>query len=198
MIGVYVPGRSPLHRLPAGLKFVLLAASIIAISFTVRTPVGAAVAVGAATAGLVSSWVPPRVVWRQIRGVIWILLALFVFQMIISGWERAVAVCAILLASVMLAAAVTLTTRTADILTALTRAMSPLARLGVRTDLIAMAFALTIRSIPLIAEVFTQVDQARRARGLRPGPRVLFAPAILATLQTADGFAETLAARGLD
>ena len=198
MIGVYVPGNSLLHRLPAGLKFLLLAASIITMTFVVRTPMAAGIAIAAAVATFVLAWVPPKLVWLQIRGVIVFLVVLFVLQWILSDLRNALVVCAILLASVCLAAVVTLTTRTADLLSALTTAMSPLARLGVRTDLIAMAFALTIRSIPLIAEVFSQVDQARRARGLRPGPRVLFAPAILATLQTADGFAETLAARGLD
>ena len=198
MIGVYVPGSSLLHRLPAGLKFVLLAASIITMTFVVRSPMAAGIAVAAAVATFGLAWVPPKLVWRQIRGVIVFLVVLFVLQWILSDLRNALVVCAILLASVCLAAVVTLTTRTTDLLAALTTAMSPLAKLGVRTDLIAMAFALTIRSIPLIAEVFNQVDQARRARGLRPGPRVLFAPAILATLQTADGFAETLAARGLD
>jgi len=198
VIGVYVPGRSVLHRLQAGLKFLLLAASIIVMTFVVRTPVAAGIAIGVSTAMFVVAWVPLKVVWMQVRGVVWMLAALFVFQLIITDWRRAVVVCSILLASASLAAVVTLTTRTADILDALMRAMSPLARVGVRVDLVAMAFALTIRSIPLIAEVFTQVDEARRARGLRPGPRILFAPVILATLQTADGFADTLAARGLD
>ncbi|MGO3325974.1 energy-coupling factor transporter transmembrane component T family protein [Gordonia sp. (in: high G+C Gram-positive bacteria)] len=198
MIGVYVPGHSLLHRLPAGLKFVVLAASIITMTFVVRTPMAAGIAVGASVVAFVVAWVPAKLVWAQIRGVVWILTALFVLQWILSDWRNAVVVCSILLASVCLAAVVTLTTRTSDMLSALNTALSPLARVGVRTDLIAMTFALTIRSIPLIAEVFTQVDEARRARGLRPGPRVLFAPAILATLDTADGFAETLAARGLD
>ncbi|MCF8603987.1 energy-coupling factor transporter transmembrane protein EcfT [Gordonia sp. HY442] len=198
MIGVYVPGNSLLHRLPAGLKFVLLAASIITMTFVVRTPMAAGIAVGAAIVAFAIAWVPVKLVWAQIRGVVWILAGLFVLQWILSDWRNAVVVCSILLASVCLAAVVTLTTRTADMLSALNTALSPLARLGVRTDFVAMTFALTIRSIPLIAEVFNQVDEARRARGLRPGPRVLFAPAILATLDTADGFAETLAARGLD
>ncbi|GEE01893.1 cobalt ABC transporter permease [Gordonia spumicola] len=198
MIGVYVPGSSLLHRLPAGVKFVALAAAVITMSLVVRTPVGAAVAVGSAVATFLLAWVPPRLVWAQIRGATWMVALLFALQWMLSDWQRAAVVCSILLASVCLAAVVTLTTRTADILAALNRALSPLARFGVRTDLIAMAFALTIRSIPLIAEVFTQVDEARRARGLRPGPRILFAPAILATLNTADGFADTLAARGLD
>lgn len=198
MIGVYVPGNSLLHRMPAGFKVLALMASIISVAVVVRTPMAAGIALGATLATFVLAWIGPRQIWSQIRGVVWLLLALFVFQWIITDAARAFVVCSVLLASVGLAAVVTLTTRTSDMLDVMLRTLSPLARFGVRTDLIAMTLALTIRSIPLIAEVFNQVDEARRARGLRPGPRVLFAPAILATLSTADGFAETLAARGLD
>ncbi|MGB3699433.1 MAG: energy-coupling factor transporter transmembrane protein EcfT [Gordonia sp. (in: high G+C Gram-positive bacteria)] len=198
MIGVYVPGRSLLHRLPAGVKIVALMASIITVALVVRTPQAAGIALAATAAAFALARIRPRNAWSQVRGVVWVLAALFVFQWLLTDAARAFVVCAVLLASVGLAAVVTLTTRTADMLEAILTGLSPLKRFGVRTDLIAMAFALTIRSIPLIAEVLSQVDQARRARGLRAGPRVLLAPTVLAALQTADGFAETLAARGMD
>ncbi|ALG84183.1 energy-coupling factor transporter transmembrane component T family protein [Gordonia phthalatica] len=198
MIGVYVPGNSLLHRLPAGLKILLLMASIITVAVVVRTPTAAGIALAATAATFVVAWIPFRAAWAQIRGLLWLLGVLFAFQWIITDLSRAFVVTAILLASAGLAAVVTLTTRTTDMLDAIIGALRPLKRFGVRTDLIAMTFALTIRSIPLIADVLTQVDQARRARGLRAGPRVLLAPTVLAALQTADGFAETLAARGMD
>ena len=62
MIGVYVPGNSFLHRLPAGLKFVLLAASIITMTVVVRTPMAAGIAVGAAVVAFVVAWVPAKLV----------------------------------------------------------------------------------------------------------------------------------------
>lgn len=198
MIGVYVPGNSLLHRLPAGFKILLLMASIITVAVVVRSPQAAGIALAATAVAFVVAWIPFRAAWSQIRGLLWLLGALFVFQWIITDLGRAFVVTAILLASAGLAAVVTLTTRTTDMLDAIIGALRPLKRFGVRTDLIAMTFALTIRSIPLIAEVLTQVDQARRARGLRAGPRVLLAPTVLAALHTADGFAETLAARGMD
>lgn len=198
MLGTYVPGGSPIHRLPAGFKLLALIAAILAMTLTVHTPIGAGVAVGCILAVFVLAGVGPRRAWPLLRGPFLFVAVIFVFQVFISDWRRAAVVCAVLLASIGLAAVVTLTTRTTDLLAAIVAALAPLERLGVRTDLIAMALALTIRSIPLIAEVFTQVDQARRARGLRPGARVLFVPAVLAALETADGFADTLAARGLD
>lgn len=198
MIGTYAPGRSPIHRLPAGFKLLALLAAVITLAIVVKTPLAAGIALAATAAVFAIAGLGPRRAWLIMRGALLVVALLFAFQLFISDAARAVVVCGVLLASIGLAAVVTLTTRTTDMLAAIVAALKPLERLGARTDLIALALALTIRSIPLIAEVFTQVDQARRARGLRPGPRVLFVPTVLAALDTADGFAETLAARGLD
>lgn len=197
-LGVYRPGRSLLHRLPAGVKLLALGASILLISLTVRS----LPAVGVAAAGVVAVFalggIGPAEAWRQMRPMLWVLLFVFAFQVVFTDWRRAVIVCAVLAASVALAAVVSLTTRTSAILDTIMAVLSPLRRIGVRTDHIALALALAIRSIPLMVEVVAQVDEARKARGLRPGARILVAPVVIAALRTADGFADTLVARGLD
>ncbi|MEO9328319.1 energy-coupling factor transporter transmembrane component T family protein [Gordonia aurantiaca] len=198
VLGVYRPGNTVLHRLPPGVKFVAMGVIILVMSLTVRT----LPALGAATAGVAAIFalggIGPLEAWRQLRPLLWMLAFIFAFQVVFTDWRRAVVVCGLLALSVALATAVTLTTRTTDMLDAIVRGLSPLGRLGVRTDLVALAMALTIRSIPLMVEVVREVDEARKARGLRPGPRILVAPVVLAALRTADGFADTLTARGLD
>ncbi|RPA12176.1 energy-coupling factor transporter transmembrane component T [Gordonia sp. OPL2] len=197
-LGVYRPGRSVLHRLPAGVKLAALGAAILLISLTVRS----LAAVGVVAAGVVVAFalggIGPAQAWRQMRPMVWVLVFVFVFQVVFTDWRRAVIVCAVLAASVALAAVVSLTTRTSAILDTIMAVLSPLRRIGVRTDHIALALALAIRSIPLMVEVVAQVDEARKARGLRPGARILVAPVVIAALRTADGFADTLIARGLD
>ena len=47
MIGVYIPGNSLLHRLPAGLKILALMATIITVAMVVRTPMAAGIALAA-------------------------------------------------------------------------------------------------------------------------------------------------------
>ncbi|MFT4042730.1 MAG: energy-coupling factor transporter transmembrane component T [Gordonia sp. (in: high G+C Gram-positive bacteria)] len=197
-LGTYMPGTSVLHRLSPGIKLAALAAAILAVSLLVRTLSALAVATAAVTLLYGVAGVGPITAWRQLRPSLWILAFITVFQTIFTDWRRAVVVCGILALSILLAAVVSLTTRTTDLLDSLNRALHPLRRFGIRTDLIALALALTIRAIPLIAEITTQIDEARRARGLAPGPRILVAPIILAALRTADAFAESLAARGLD
>ncbi|MFC9980612.1 energy-coupling factor transporter transmembrane component T family protein [Gordonia sp. NPDC127522] len=198
VLGVYRPGNTLLHRLPAGVKFVAMGVVILVLSLTVRS----LTALGIATAGVAVVYalagIGPREAWRQLRPLMWLLLFIFAFQVVFTDWRRAVVVCGVLALSVALAAVVSLTTRTTDMLDTIVRALGPLRRLGVRVDLIALALALTIRAIPLMVEVVREVDEARKARGLRPGPRILVAPVVLAALRTADGFADTLTARGLD
>lgn len=197
-LGTYRPGNSLLHRASPGVKLLGLAAGILIITLCVRTLPALGIAAAAVVAVYALAGIGPVTAWRQFRPTLWILLFVFVFQLIFTDWRRAVLVCGILALSVLLAAVVSLTTRTTDMLDSLTRAMSPLSKLGVRTDLIAISLALTIRTIPLIVEIAGQVDEARRARGLRPGARILVAPIVIAALRTADGFAESLSARGLD
>ncbi|RPA65227.1 energy-coupling factor transporter transmembrane protein EcfT [Gordonia oryzae] len=196
--GTYHPGHSPLHRLSPGIKLTGLAAAILAISLAVRSLSALGIAALAVAALYALAGIGPVIAWRQFRPTLWILVFIFAFQSIVTDARRAVLVCAILALSVLLAAVVTLTTRTTDMLDSVTRGLQPLRRFGVRTDLIAIALALTIRTIPLMVEIAGQVDEARRARGLRPGPRILVAPIVLSALRTADGFAESLSARGLD
>ncbi len=197
-LGVYRPGGSVLHRLPAGVKLLALGAAILAISLTVRTLPAIGVLALAVGGVFALGRIGPREAWRQLRPALWVLVFIFVFQVIFTDWQRALVVCAVLTASIALAAAVSLTTRTTDILDAIVSALRPLRRFGAPVDHLALALALAIRSIPLMVEVVGQVDEARQARGLRPGARILVAPVVIAALRTADGFAETLIARGLD
>ncbi|BCI56052.1 cobalt ABC transporter [Mycolicibacterium litorale] len=198
VLGVYRPGGSPVHRLPAGLKLVALGGLITVMSVLVDSP--ARLGVAAAVVGVIfaGARMGVRTVVAQLRPVFWVVVFVFGFQLLFTDWRRALVVCGVLLLSVALAAVVTTTTRTTDMLAALTRAMRPLVRIGFPVEQVALALALTIRAIPLMVETVRQVDEARRARGLRFSPRIVVAPVVVAALRTADGFAEALAARGLD
>jgi biotin transport system permease protein len=197
-LGLYRPGTSVLHRLPAGVKLLGLGLLIVLMSVLVDSPAR----LGGAAAGVLVLFalarLGPRAAVAQLKPVAWVVVFIFGFQVLVTDWRRALVVCGILLLSVALAAVVTSSTRTTDMLAALTRAMRPLARIGFPVDQVAMGLALAIRSIPLMVETVRQVEEARRARGLRFSPRIVVAPVVVAALRTADGFAEALVARGLD
>ncbi|MGQ4601227.1 CbiQ family ECF transporter T component [Nocardia sp. R6R-6] len=198
MIGVYHPGDSPLHRMPAGAKLVLLLVSMAAATVFVRSPLQVLIA-AAIVAGLFAvARIPWRVVVLQLRPLVWMVVLIAVFQVLITSPARALVVCGVLVFSVALAALVTLTTRVTDLLDAVTHGLGPLRRFGVDPERIGLLLALAIRCVPLLAGIVQEVAEARRARGLHWSMTALVTPTLVRALRTADAMGEALAARGVD
>lgn len=197
-LGIYQPGTSALHRLPAGPKLFLLVVAIVAVTVFVRAPLHLLPAVACVILLYAIARIGPRTAWRQLRTVMWMLLVIGVFQLIFAGWERALVVCGTLLIAVALAALVTLSTRVSDMLDAVTRALRPLRRIGVDPERVALVLAMTIRCIPLLAGIIGQISEARKARGQANSLRAFAVPVVVNTLLTADAMGEALAARGAD
>jgi biotin transport system permease protein len=63
---------------------------------------------------------------------------------------------------------------------------------------VGLLVALTIRCIPLIAQIVAEVLEARRARGTRGSVMALAVPVVVRSLYAADALGEALVARGLD
>jgi biotin transport system permease protein len=196
-IGLYLPGSSALHRIPAGWKLAGMFAALIAV-VTLHRPWQLGVAAVVVAAGFVMARIPVRAVWRQLRPLRWLLLFIAIAQLVLAGPVVAVMVCGKLLISVAIAALVTLTTKVSDMLDACQRVLRPLGRLGVDPDRIALVLAMTIRCIPLLTGIVDDVAQARKARGLGFSIRALIAPAVVRALRSADAMGDALIARGVD
>lgn len=196
-LGLYRPGTSLPHRLPAGAKLVALvlagAASVLVDRLWQVATALALVAVGYAVARL-----PWQVMLRQARPLLWILVIVGAFHVVVNGWERALVVTGVILALVLLAGLVTLTTRTSDLVDALVRALRPLRRLGVDPERVGLLLALGIRSVFVVAQIAEEVRDAQRARGLTASPRAYAVPLIIRSLRHADELGEALVARGAD
>lgn len=198
MIGLYRPGTSFLHRLPAWVKLLLLIISIVTATVVVRTPTQVGIVAALVAALFLLARIPVKVALAQLRPIIWMLLIIGVFQVIITSPARAVVVCGVLLISVALAALVTLTTRVTDMLDTVTRALGPLRRFGVDPDRIGLMLALAIRCIPILATIVHEVAEARKARGLQWSMTALVTPVLVRALRTADAMGDALVARGVD
>ncbi|MEV0946355.1 energy-coupling factor transporter transmembrane protein EcfT [Rhodococcus sp. NPDC049939] len=197
-LGLYHPGDTVVHRLPAGPKVVALVAGIVGVTVLVREPwqlVPAALLVAGTYA---IARIPIRAAAAQLRPVVWVLIVIGTFQVVFSGWVQATVVCGVLLLSIAAAALLSLTTRVTDMLDAITAAMRPLRRIGVDPDRVALVLAMTIRCIPLMSGIVQRVEDARKSRGLGFSLRALAVPVIVSTLMTADSMGEALAARGVD
>jgi biotin transport system permease protein len=197
LTGAYVPGASPLHRLPAGAKLAGLAGAC-----TVLVLLGSPVALaGAATvvAGLYAlSRVGVAAAWAQVSPVRWFAAALFAMQWVFVGLEGATVTTLRVVVAVALAGLVTITTRTSAMLATLERCLAPARFVGLDPFRVSLLLSLTIRSVPVLTGLATRVREAQRARGVERSLRAFAVPLVVGALRHADALGEALSARGLD
>jgi len=195
-IGIYVPGTTVLHRTPAGVKllFLVAAAAVVAV---LHGWVASLTAFGVAVGLLAWAGAGPRMVARSIRGLLVMAVLLGAWQVWQSGWPRAVETVGDLLALALLATVLTVTTRVDDLLDAITRGLRPFRVVGVNAEKVALAFSLTIRTIPLTADLAREAQQAASARGLERSFRARLVPFVIRAVAHAHATGAALHARGL-
>lgn len=196
-IGLYHPGTSVLHRIPAGAKLIAMMLAVIGVVL-LRGWWQLAIAAAAVAALYAVARIPPRLAWTQLRPLRYVIVLVAALQAALAGWQVAVTVCGTIVITVALAALVTLTTRVTSMLDAVGALLRPLRLVGVDTDRIALLLAMTIRCIPLTAGIVTAVSEARRARGVGFSIVALAAPVVIRALRSADALGEALIARGAD
>ncbi len=196
-IGLYVPGTSAVHRLPAGVKLVgLLVAGAAAVLVTEVWQV--LVAAGLVLVGYGLAGLPVRAAGRQLRPLVWFAVVAGVVNLVVDGWQRAVVVLGVLAVLVLLAGLVTLTTRTTDLVDAVVAGCRPLRWVGVDPERVGLLIALGLRCVPVVVALAHEVRDAQRARGLTASPRAFAVPLVVRALRHADALGEALTARGVD
>jgi biotin transport system permease protein len=195
--GAYVVGSSVLHRAPAGPKLIALMLCSLAL-LLVRDALGVGLA-GLVVAGLYAlaglGW---RAAWGQVRPLRLFLPVVFALQWWLMDLASAAVLSTRLLVLVALAGLVTCTTRVADLLAAIERGLAPLGRAGVDVERVAIVLALTLRSVPVVADLAGRVRDAQRARGRERDARAFAVPLVVGALRQADALGEALRARGFD
>ena len=196
MIGLYSPGRSVIHRAPTLLKLLLLSVGVVVVGVLAQ-PWQLAIAALVVLSLFVIARIPPRAAVAQIAPILWMLVLVVPIQGLLAGWLVAALMAGRLIVAVALAALFTLTTTVTAVLEAFQRMLRPFGR-WVDADRIGLLVALTIRCIPLVTEIVTEVLEARRARGTRGSVMALAVPVVVRSLYAADALGEALVARGLD
>ena len=196
-LGLYVPGGSVVHRLPASVKLLLLllvgAGSVLLDSGWQVAALLVLVLAGYPLAGL-----SLRIALSQVRPLVWIAGFAAVVHVVVNGWERAGVVLGVLAALVLLAALVTLTTRATAMVDAIVTGCRPLRVLGVDPERVGLVLTLGIRCVPVVVGLAEEVREAQLARGLGSSPRAFAVPLIVRSLRHADALGEALVARGVE
>lgn len=195
MISLYLAGRTWAHEVPAGLKLGLLAlVSLLATPFDSLPLMAALVAlVLALYAALGREAVRQIALLRPVLPLLAILFAIHWW----NGDPRLGLVAVLRLVGMMLLAnAVTMTTRMDEMMDVVEPLFTPLGWFGVPPRTVALAVAMMIRFVPLLFALWEALNESYRARTGRRGGWRLLAPFCIQTLRLSHHTAEALAARG--
>ncbi|MCX6499859.1 MAG: energy-coupling factor transporter transmembrane protein EcfT [Arthrobacter sp.] len=192
----YVPGTSPVHRIPLWLKFLLVLACGTA-SFLIADWAVAAVALAVLCGVYLASGAGLRRLVRAVRPVLPVLAVLGLFQWWQLGGPAAARIVLNILVCVVAASILTATTPIQTLLDGVASLARPFRRLGADPERFALTIAIMLRSIPFIAGAYADVRDSARARGLERNPRALVLPVFITTVAFARQTGDALAARGL-
>ncbi|MHA7238793.1 energy-coupling factor transporter transmembrane component T family protein [Arthrobacter sp. TMS1-12-1] len=196
-IGLYEPGRGFLYRTPLPVKAaasLACAAAVLAGRSPSVTGAALVLTLGALVLGARRS--PARIL-RMLLPAAPVLGVLALYQGFLQGWSTAFGVVGGIVACLLAARAVTLTTPLQDLLDGVVRLARPFRVLGAQPERFALSLSLMLRSIPYLAGLFVDVREAAKARGLERNPRVAVTPLVIGAVAYAHRTGEALAARGL-
>ncbi|AEW98623.1 energy-coupling factor transporter transmembrane component T family protein [Streptantibioticus cattleyicolor] len=192
---LYVPGDTPLHRVPAGWKVAALPLTGVAL-FLVDAPVVLAPCAAVAALALGSVRAPRQRLARHLAGPLVVLVLVVAAALVFQSAATAATVGLRLLALLLAALTVTFTTRTADMLDVLDRVLRPLERTRlVNAAAVSLAVSLALRFIPEAFHRYREIREAQAARGLSGSPLALLVPLVVRVLKAADEIAAAVDAR---
>lgn len=196
-LSVYVKRDSAVHRMPALPKLGLVVAFIVVATIFARTIPTAAVALAVALCGYAVARIPFKVAVAQLLGAVPLLAFIAVIQGLTGDWELGAMLFLQILACVIAATLLTLTTRVSDLMNAFDRLLAPLGRIGLPVATISLAMSLTLRLVPLQVQAVREVLDARRARGASASATAFGVPVIIRTIRRSRAMSDALLARGV-
>jgi biotin transport system permease protein len=189
MISLYRSGNSILHRMPVGPKLLGLFISLFAVSVWGRNLVGALTVVVGFLALFALAGFGVKDLLKQLWQMKVLLLIVVLPQLFFAGVEKGTYNSVVIVASILLAGLVTLTTKTSDIV-ALVEKLT-------RSQAFAFLIALSINSIALVLGFSKSITEAGLARGVKRNPVGQIVTLFVVSLRFADDYAEALQARGV-
>lgn len=133
---------------------------------------------------------------RALRPILWFAVIILGYHLLVGRLGQGLVIVLRMLLLVAAANFVTMTSRLSDMMDWVIWALSPLRRIGIPSERIALAFALVIRFTPVLGQRAAHLAEAWRARSARRVGIGIVAPLAVSALDDADHVAEALRARG--
>lgn len=200
----YVSGDSYLHRLDPRSKYGFAASYSICVVASHSVTVILFDALVALLLCLLSK-LRLYALWENIRGFMVFVIFLAFNQMVLNGTEAAALMALKMFSFILIVALLLSTTPPEKQMEGLRKWLSPLRRLGVKTESWVMMFTIAVIYIPLLMEDFTRIMQAQRVRGPQYSRwnvagrgkemLLLLTPLLLTTFRRADRLADAMESR---
>ena len=181
VLGQFVPGESPIHRLDPRTKILAMIAYIVLV-FLVKALAAFAVPLLLVLGALLGSGIPARYALTSLRPMRWLIAFMFVLNLFFTQGERvlfswwiirvtaeglrqAVFISIRLVLLVAGTSLLTLTTSPIALTDGLERLLKPLRRIRFPVHELAMMMSIALRFIPTLLEETERIRKAQMARG---------------------------------
>lgn len=197
VFGRTAPGNGILHRTPAWAKVAVLAAVTVTVLILRSPTVSLGVVVTVLLLGAAAG-VPPVKVLRLLRRIWLLLAAVLAAQLLFNDLAGAGEVLSRIIACLLGAQLLILTTRPHDLLGVFRTLVLPLRWVGLSPGRIALAGLVMLRAIPYLADLAHLAHRQTQARGLEHSIRARTVPLLTGSVDYARDTGRALAARGID
>jgi len=195
-LSLYIDRTSPVHACPAAAKLVgLLAVGVLVFLLSDPWSLGGILAAAVGLALLTR--IPVRFVVQRCLPFLVMIVVFFAAHAWLTSLETGLVTVARFAIMILLGLVLAMTTKLSDLVATLERLLAPLRLFGVDPEKAGLVLSMTIRFIPLIAEIYREIAAAQKARGLERNMLALMIPLFVRLLQRADTISDALTARGV-
>lgn len=196
-LSLYVYGTSVVHKASFLVKFIgLLLLSTLLLTFpnlwlSIGALVGVLVLFKLANFKITT-------VLQQTKPIFPFLVLLFAFQYFFADLTLAIISTTRLLALLLFASLLTLTTKSSVIIDTIEKHLYFLRHLKINPKKVGLAISLTLRFIPVLAMITQEIKEAQKVRGLEKSIVAIAVPVIIRTLKMADDISAAIESRAFD
>lgn len=195
-LGRRVPGDSWLHRTPAWVKLAGVAAFSLVVLLTRDVVVNAGLIGLIIVLGLTAR-LPVRELAAPVLRIWLIVAGVLLIHLWLTDWLTGMRIATTILACVLAAALLMLTTAIGELIAVFEVLAYPLRWVGLPPEVTGLAAGLVIRSLPVLADLARVSGDSARARGLEASLTARTVPLVLGAVKYAQDTGRALEARGL-
>lgn len=195
-LSLYIERTSPVHACPAPVKLLgLLGVGVLVFALSNLWHLGGVLLASAGLAFLTR--IPVLYIAQRCLPFLAMIVLFFAAHAVLTSVETGLVTVTRFAIMILLGLVLAMTTKLSDLVATLERLLAPLRLFGVNPEKAGLVLSMTIRFIPLIAEIYREIAAAQKARGLERNMLALMIPLFVRLLQRADTISDALTARGV-